>query len=337
MNIHAEKTALVTGANSGLGFEAAAQLAEAGFGRVILACRTLEKAEAAKQALALRVGSNPYETLAVDLASLRSSEAASAELIRRGVSIDALLLNAGIASGEEMRKSEDGIELSFASSIIGHHVITLRLLEANLLGDDARVVLAGSEAARGDLPAMMGMKLYDFATEAPQTFGTTLHDAMLNFAKGSCPEQFNGTHYYATTKLFSAWWSATLARKYGQRVSVFTVSPGANLHTNAARNVTGFKRFLYARVMPGIGGLFGMNMPTAKGAKRFVDVLLGLGADYESGRMYASAPKKLVGPLEESTYSHLYDTERQDAAWGVLAELTGVPAPPQATAAAPVH
>jgi len=50
------KSALVTGANSGLGFEAAAQLAEQGYGRVILACRTLEKAETAKQALAARVG-----------------------------------------------------------------------------------------------------------------------------------------------------------------------------------------------------------------------------------------------------------------------------------------
>ena len=42
------KSALVTGANSGLGFEAAAQLAEQGYGRVILACRTLEKAEKAR-------------------------------------------------------------------------------------------------------------------------------------------------------------------------------------------------------------------------------------------------------------------------------------------------
>ncbi|MCP4419446.1 MAG: SDR family NAD(P)-dependent oxidoreductase, partial [Chloroflexi bacterium] len=58
-NQFAEKTACVTGANSGLGFEAAAQLAEAGYGRIILACRTLAKAETAKQALTERVGSDP--------------------------------------------------------------------------------------------------------------------------------------------------------------------------------------------------------------------------------------------------------------------------------------
>ncbi|MBW2405489.1 MAG: SDR family NAD(P)-dependent oxidoreductase, partial [Deltaproteobacteria bacterium] len=96
INQFSNKTALVTGANSGLGFEAAAQLAEAGYSRVILACRTLDKAEAAKQALAERVGIDPFETLEVDVSSVESANAAGDELIRRGHSIDTLLLNAGM-------------------------------------------------------------------------------------------------------------------------------------------------------------------------------------------------------------------------------------------------
>ena len=52
------KTALVTGANSGLGFEAAAQLAKEGYGKIILACRSLEKAGAAREQLAARVASD---------------------------------------------------------------------------------------------------------------------------------------------------------------------------------------------------------------------------------------------------------------------------------------
>ena len=152
MTRYSDKAALVTGANSGLGYEAAAQLAEAGFGRVILACRTLAKAEGAKQTLAERVGSDPYDVLAVDVSSIKSSEAAAAELISRGRPIDGLLLNAGMVSGDEMQKSEDGLELAFASSIIGHHLITVRLLEAGLLANQARVVIAGSEAANADLP-----------------------------------------------------------------------------------------------------------------------------------------------------------------------------------------
>ena len=201
-------TALVTGANSGLGFEASGQLAEAGYGRVILACRTLAKAEAAKQALTERVGSNPFETLEVDVSSVASAQAASDELVRRGHPIDVLLLNAGMVSGEAMNKSVDGFEVSFASSIIGHHVMTIRLLDAGMLPEGARVVIAGSEAARNDLPSMMGMQLYDFATDEPEEFGDNLHDAMVSFARGcrdrSCS---SGTRYYATTKLFTSWWS----------------------------------------------------------------------------------------------------------------------------------
>ena len=318
------QTALVTGANSGLGFEAAAQLADAGYGRIILACRTIEKAEGAKKELMARVGADPFETLAVDVSSIESSQAASEELLKRGQPIHALLLNAGMVSGDQMNKSKEGLELSFASSIIGHHILTLRLLEAGLLPNGARVVLSGSEAARNDLPAMMEMELYDFATAAPQEFGVDLHDAMLTFAKGAKPENFHGMRYYATTKAFSSWWSAAMARKYGNRISVFTVSPGSTLSTNAGRHMKGFKKFMFTKIMPVIGSLVGMNQDISKGAKRYIDVLNGASGEYHNGGTYTSKPKKLVGPLQKITYPHLLDEQRQEAAWKVLGELTGV-------------
>jgi NAD(P)-dependent dehydrogenase (short-subunit alcohol dehydrogenase family) len=316
------KTACVTGANSGLGFEAAAQLAEAGYGRIILACRTLEKAAAAKQALAARVGSDPFETLAVDVSSIESANAAGDELIRRGNRIDALLLNAGMVSGDEMKKSVDGFELAFASSIIGHHVLTLRLLDTGMFADGARIAIAGSEAARNDLPAMMGMQLYDFATGAPEEFGDNLHDAMTAFARGAKPDLYSGTRYYATTKLFTSWWAASMASEYGEQISVFAVSPGSNMATNAARNTSGFKKVLYTKIMPALGPTFGMSQPTPLGAKRYVDVLNGDEGEYTNGKSYMSKPKKLVGPMEEMEYTHLLDIERQAVSWNVLGELT---------------
>jgi len=317
------KTACVTGANSGLGFEAAAQLAEAGYSRVILACRTIEKAETAKQALAERVGSDPFETLEVDVSSIASAQAASDELVRRGHPIDSLLLNAGMVSGDDMNKSVDGLEVAFASSIIGHHVMTIRLLDAGILPESARIVIAGSEAARNDLPAMMGMKLYDFATDAPEEFGDNLYDAMVSFAKGAQPELFSGSRYYATTKVFTSWWAAAMAHQYGEHISVFAVSPGSNLATNAARHTTGFKSFLFTKVMPALGPSLGMDQPVPVGAKRYVDVLHGHNGDYINGKTYMSKPKKFVGPIHEQTTAHLLDVERQEAAWKVLGELTG--------------
>ncbi len=319
------KTALVTGANSGLGFEAAAQLAEAGYGRVILACRTLEKAERAKAQLAERIGSSPFETLAVDVSSVESARAASDELVRRGAAIDAVLLNAGIVAGDAMGKSVDGLELAFASSIVGHHVLTIRLHQAGLLPEGARVVIAGSEGARNDLPSMFGMQAYDFAVGTPREFGDNLHDAMTAFARGSKPAEYDPMRYYATTKTFTSWWSAAVARKLKGEVLVFTVSPGSNMGTNAARHTTGFKRFLFTKIMPTVGSLTGMNMPTPLGAKRYVDVLTGNGK-YSNGHSYMSKPKKLTGPLEEQTSVHLLDQARQDTALGVIEELTSQPA-----------
>ncbi|MEM7131589.1 MAG: SDR family NAD(P)-dependent oxidoreductase [Chloroflexota bacterium] len=320
----ATKTALVTGANSGLGFEAAAQLAEAGYGCVILACRSLEKAESAKQALVERVGGNPFETIAVDVSSIESVAAASDELIARKQSIDSLILNAGLVAGDEMQKSVDEIEITFAASMIGHHIMTMRLVDAGLLPEGARVVLVGSSVANNDTPAFMGMTVYDFGTDASSEFGDNLHEAMLAFAKGTKPELYTSGRYYATTKLFSAWWSAAMVRRFGERISVFTVGPGPNMGTNVGRHQKGFMKFMMSTLMPLIGSVMGMNQPTSAGAKRYLDVLHNVGQEFVSGKTYMSPPKTPIGPLTEVVYPHVVDEERQEIAWAVLTELTGV-------------
>ena len=122
-------------------------------------------------------------------------------------------------AGEEMQKSVDDIEITFAASMIGHHILTLRLLEAGLLAEGARVVLVGSSVANNDTPAFMGMTVYDFGTESASEFGDNLHDAMMAFAKGSKPELYTSGRYYATTKLFSTWWSAAMVRRFGDSAS----------------------------------------------------------------------------------------------------------------------
>lgn len=314
------KGVLVTGANSGVGFEAAAQLAEAGWGRVVLGCRTRAKAEVARASLVERVGSDPFEILAVDVSSLESTQVAADELLRRGQPLDALLLNAGMLSGAKMQKTDAGLEVAFASSLIGHHLLTHRLLEEGGLVEGARVVLAGSEAANGDLPAMMGMKLYDFVHGRVDSFGASPKDAMRSFATGSNPDAWDPTRYYAVTKVFSAWWSGAMARRHSARATFLTVSPGSTLSTNAGRHVTGLKGFLFSKVMPAIGGVFGMDQPVGQAAKRYLDALHDEGA-FRTGHTYTSKKGKIVGALREVDYPHLLDVERQDAALAVLSEL----------------
>ena len=100
MSEYENETVVVTGANAGLGFEAAAQFAERGYGTVVLACRTEEKAEAAAAALRSRTGKDVFATLAVDVADLASARAAADALAARASRVDVLVLNAGLAATE---------------------------------------------------------------------------------------------------------------------------------------------------------------------------------------------------------------------------------------------
>ena len=318
MSEYGNRAALVTGANSGLGFEAAAQLAELGFGSVTLACRTQDKADTAADELRDRTGVDVFDTLVVDVGVIESSRKAAAELVTRGHSFDAVLLNAGMVPSR-LDRTVDGIETCFASSLIGHHLITTELLDAELL-DDASVVLVGSEAANNDLPKLMGMSVYDFALGDPSEFGATDAEAMKNFATASAGPEFNGQRQYSTTKVFSSWWSAAMGRRHESSTRFYTVSPGANMGTAADRNATGAFKVMIG-VMSKVGRYIGMDQPVPVGAKRYLDVALGEGGPYESGRTYTSKPKKMTGPLVQRTPAHLTDEARQDTALAVLEEL----------------
>ena len=103
-----DKTVLITGSNSGIGFEAAAQLAEAGWGNVILACRTEEKAETARKLLVERTGKDPFKVLAIDTSEVDSANAASDQLLEDDIHIDFLLLNAGSTGSTPMFNSDGG-------------------------------------------------------------------------------------------------------------------------------------------------------------------------------------------------------------------------------------
>lgn len=315
-----QRTALVTGANSGLGFEAARQLAELGYESVVLACRTEAKGERARAELVEATGVDPFSTLEVDVAELASSREGAAELVRRGTGFDSVLLNAGMVPND-LERSSDGIEMCFAASLVGHHVITNALLEAGLINDGGAVVLVGSEAANDDLPKAMGMGVYDFVKGEPSAFGATTEEAMENFAHAKTDAAYDGNRQYSTTKAFSAWWSAAMARRHPGKVSFYTVSPGANMGTNAARHATGSFKVMIG-FMRRFGKLLGMDQPIEKGAGRYIDVLHANHGPYQNGGTYTSRPKKMTGPLTISTPPHLVAVDRQDTALAVLDKLT---------------
>jgi NAD(P)-dependent dehydrogenase (short-subunit alcohol dehydrogenase family) len=141
----AGKTFVVTGGNAGIGYFASEQLAGAG-GRVILAARNREKAEAAMGSIRSRVPRAEVGFVHLDLTSLASVRAAAAELAALGP-IDALVNNAGLVISPPRRQvTVDGLELMVGGNALGHFALTAQLFPA--LAPEGRVVWPGSMATR---------------------------------------------------------------------------------------------------------------------------------------------------------------------------------------------
>ena len=319
---HANKTALVTGANSGVGFEAAAQLAEDGWGKVILACRSIKKAEAAKAELIDRTGKDPFDVLAVDTSEVASAHTACDELRDRGERIDFLLLNAG-ASAKDARFNSDGVEITYASTLIGHHVMAMRTLGDGVLSSHARIVIAGSEGARGNMP---GMNVHDLNRIAAEHSAGDLVAAIAGLSRLEHPVQakFVNMNEYVTAKLLVAWWAAALARRLPAGITVNAVSPGAVLSTSFARDASAMMRFVMLPMMKILGPLMGMSGSIDKAARRYLDVASF--GDEDTGRFYATAHrKKLTGPIGIQTWpEYFHDTRGQEASFDAMVRLTGV-------------
>ncbi|MET0784092.1 MAG: SDR family NAD(P)-dependent oxidoreductase [Leifsonia flava] len=165
------KTFVVTGANAGVGFFAAAQLAVAG-ASVVLACRNDERADAAARAIRTRAPHSTVGTLRLDVSDL-SSVAAASDAIAALPRLDGLIANAGIVHPPRDREvSLDGNELVFATNYLGHFALVNRLLPALDRTPGARVVLLGSIAARLTRSALDDLQLagsYDSWTAYAQS------------------------------------------------------------------------------------------------------------------------------------------------------------------------
>jgi len=155
------RTALVTGANSGLGFATSAALAGKG-ARVLLACRSPERAEAALERLRTRVPGAAVELVALDLASLASVHQAADDAAARTARLDLLVCNAGVMAVPRGHTA-DGFETQLGTNHLGHFALTGRLLPLLLAAPAPRVVVVSSGAHRAGRIAfddLMGERSY---------------------------------------------------------------------------------------------------------------------------------------------------------------------------------
>ena len=140
------RLAVVTGANSGTGKEAAKRLAGAG-AHVVLAVRTVAKGEQARvEILAAHPGAR-IEVRRVDMADLGSVREFADGLLAAGTPVDLLLNNAGVMAPPTRMTTADGFELQFGSNYLGPFALTVRLLPLLLAAPAPRVVTMSSAVA----------------------------------------------------------------------------------------------------------------------------------------------------------------------------------------------
>jgi NAD(P)-dependent dehydrogenase (short-subunit alcohol dehydrogenase family) len=140
------RTVLITGANSGLGYQTAVGLARKG-ARVLMGCRDPRRAAAALVRLRTEVSGAQAEVVPLDLASLSSIEQAAADVATRTSALDVLVNNAGVMAVAQT-ETADGFEMQFGTNHLGHFALTGRLIPLLRAAPAPRVVTVSSTAHR---------------------------------------------------------------------------------------------------------------------------------------------------------------------------------------------
>jgi NAD(P)-dependent dehydrogenase (short-subunit alcohol dehydrogenase family) len=139
----AGQTFLVTGGNTGIGRATAAALAQRG-GRVVVACRSRDKGEAAVAAIKAATGNDAVRFLPLDLADLDSVRSCAASFLALGEPLHVLVNNAGVGGGRGVTRQ--GFELAFGVNHLGHFVLTSALLGCLTASAPSRVVTVSSDS-----------------------------------------------------------------------------------------------------------------------------------------------------------------------------------------------
>ncbi len=287
------RVAIVTGANSGLGFDTAAVLADKG-AHVVLAVRNLDKGNQAADRIKAKSPNAVIAVQELDLTSLDSVRKAADELRSTNPRIDLLINNAGVMYVPTRETTQDGFEMQFGTNHLGHFALTGQLLDNILPVEGSRVVTVSS-------------------------FGHRIL-ARIHFDDLQLERKYNRVEAYGQSKLANLLFTYELQRRFklkGAPTVALAAHPGL-ADTELMRHLPGFIPDFFWRPFA---------QPTDMGALPTLRAATDPGA--QAGQYYGpdgigevqGSPKV----VESSKQSHNEDLQRR--LWTVSEELTGVTYP----------
>jgi NAD(P)-dependent dehydrogenase (short-subunit alcohol dehydrogenase family) len=284
------RTAVITGANTGLGYETAAALAAKGAG-VVLAVRNLDKGKDAADRIAASTPGASVTVQELDLSSLESIRTAADELRSRYDAIDLLINNAGVMWTPK-QTTKDSFELQFGTNHLGHFAFTGLLLDRLLPVENSRIVTVSSQGHR--------------------------IRAAIHFDDLQWEHDYDRIAAYGQAKLANLLFTYELQRRLHNSNTVAVAAHPGGSNTELARNVPPAGRLAFSVLAPLVTQNAAMGaLPTLRAA---TDPGV-LGGQYfgPQGFLEQRGNPKVVTSSDQS-----YDIDLQRRLWTVSEELTGV-------------
>jgi NAD(P)-dependent dehydrogenase (short-subunit alcohol dehydrogenase family) len=308
---------LVTGGNSGIGFECARTIAREKLG-VIIASRDRAASVAAVQRIVRETGNDAVSEMGLDLGSLAAVRAFAAELAARDVALHAVVCNAGLQfGGSAPRLTPDGFERTFAVNHLGHFLLVNLLLSRLLAHAPARIVVVASGVH--DPALRTGMPHPD------------IRDLDTLAATGN-PERngFNGRLAYTNSKLCNVWFTYELGRRLdaagiagkARPLSVNAFDPGLVPGSGLAREYPAALRWIWLRILPAVARVATRFTPGINPADKAGAALARLVVDPAlariSGKYFPSHARWGEAPSSKESY----DDARAAALWEASVRMT---------------
>ncbi len=216
------KSVIITGSNSGLGFECAKTIARANQDwHIILACRTPQKGIQAVEAIIQATGNKNVSFLQLDLASLASVRRFVSEFEAKKLPpLQGLICNAGLVADDKLAYTKDGFEIAFGVNYLGHFLLTNLLLSH--LAEPARIIVVSSNT-------------HNPVTRDGQLVGKAVFWGAQKLAHPDSASKLSGGQRYTTSKLCTLLFTYELdriLRKKARQITVNAFDPGASPGTN---------------------------------------------------------------------------------------------------------